>query len=230
MTGTAVARLAEFATTVAGDPPEEVLHDAKLRLLDTVGISVAALGTGPADVAHALVSRWGGTPIAGAIGLPQRLPAPSAALVNGTLAHALDFDDTHVPSILHPSASIVPAALAAAEEAGASGAALHQRDRGRQRDRDPAGHAGYDPHDQQLGLLRARPARHLDLRSDRLGRRGRRAAAGCPTSRSPTPWRSPPAMGGGLLEANRAGGGQADALRLGRPCRGRRRPVGQPPD
>ena len=124
MTGTAVARLAEFATTVAAAPPPAVLHDSTLRLLDVVGISVAALGTGPAEVARSLVARWGGAPVAGAIGVTERLPAPSAALVNGTLAHALDFDDTHVPSILHPSASIVPAALAAAEEAGASGTTL----------------------------------------------------------------------------------------------------------
>jgi len=42
--------------------------------------------------------------------------------VNGVLAHSLDYDDTHLPSILHPSASIVPASLAAAELAGATGA------------------------------------------------------------------------------------------------------------
>ena len=37
------------------------------------------------------------------------------------LAHSLDYDDTHLPSVLHPSASVVPAALAAAEHAGAGG-------------------------------------------------------------------------------------------------------------
>jgi len=45
-------------------------------------------------------------------------------LLNGTLAHSLDFDDTHLPSVLHPSASVVPAALAVAEARGASGARL----------------------------------------------------------------------------------------------------------
>lgn len=44
-----------------------------------------------------------------------------AAMVNGTLAHSLDFDDTHAPGSLHPSAPIVPAALAAAEMTGADG-------------------------------------------------------------------------------------------------------------
>ena len=44
-----------------------------------------------------------------------------AALLNGTLAHSLDFDDTHAPGSLHPSAPVVPAALAAAEMTGAPG-------------------------------------------------------------------------------------------------------------
>ena len=44
-----------------------------------------------------------------------------AALINGTLIHSLDFDDTHARSSLHTSAPIVPAALAAAEMAGAAG-------------------------------------------------------------------------------------------------------------
>jgi 2-methylcitrate dehydratase PrpD len=70
------------------------------------------------------VRRWGGIEEATAVGGGHRLPAPSAALVNGTLAHALDYDDTHLPSVLHPSAPVVPAALAAAEATSASGEAL----------------------------------------------------------------------------------------------------------
>ena len=55
------------------------------------------------------------------IGGSQRYPAPNAALINGTLAHSLDFDDTHLPSVLHPSASSVPVVLAAAQSAGRGG-------------------------------------------------------------------------------------------------------------
>ncbi|GIW08914.1 MAG: MmgE/Prp family protein [Dehalococcoidia bacterium] len=55
------------------------------------------------------------------VGRAGRYPAPMAAQVNGTLAHSLDFDDTHLPSILHPSATIVPATLALAEATGATG-------------------------------------------------------------------------------------------------------------
>jgi 2-methylcitrate dehydratase PrpD len=55
------------------------------------------------------------------IGDDRRYAPPAAALINGTLAHSLDFDDTHARASLHSSAPIVPAALAAAEMVGASG-------------------------------------------------------------------------------------------------------------
>ena len=54
-------------------------------------------------------------------GLNRRYPPAAAALLNGALGHSLDFDDTHADSSLHPSAPVVPAALAAAEMTGASG-------------------------------------------------------------------------------------------------------------
>ena len=91
------------------------------RVLDLLGNCLAALSERPAEVAAATVGEWGGAPDATAIGSATRLPTPSAALVNGTLAHSLDFDDTHLPSVLHPSAAVIPAALAVAEQSDASG-------------------------------------------------------------------------------------------------------------
>lgn len=205
MTGTAVARLAEFATTIAANPPQQVLGDSTLRLLDVVGISVAALGTGPAEVARSLVSRWGGAPIAGAIGVSERLPAPSAALVNGTLAHALDFDDTHVPSILHPSASIVPAALAAAEEAGASGTTLLAAIAVGNEIAIRLGNAGFDPAINNSVFFER--GLHATSICGAIG--GAAAAAiayGLSTEQTAHAMAIACSMGAGLLEANRAGG------------------------
>ncbi|KAA9161615.1 MmgE/PrpD family protein [Amycolatopsis acidicola] len=91
------------------------------RVLDLLGNSLAALGEKPAQVIREVVADWGGKPAATALGIAGKLPAPSAALVNGTLAHSLDFDDTHLPSVLHPSSAVIPAALAVAERTGASG-------------------------------------------------------------------------------------------------------------
>ncbi|QRP47731.1 MmgE/PrpD family protein [Amycolatopsis sp. FDAARGOS 1241] len=125
MTQTIVQRVAEFAASVrAKGLPPELRDDAARRVLDVLGNSLAATSERPAKAVGALVQEWGGSGRATAIGLAAKLPDPSAALLNGTLAHSLDFDDTHLPSVLHPSASVVPAALAVAESRGATGAQL----------------------------------------------------------------------------------------------------------
>jgi len=66
----------------------------------------------------------GGDGICTVLGVKRRYGAAAAALLNGAFGHSLDFDDTHADSSLHPSAPVVPAALAAAELTGASGADL----------------------------------------------------------------------------------------------------------
>ncbi|MCS6801976.1 MAG: MmgE/PrpD family protein [Chloroflexota bacterium] len=115
-------QLAEFAASVTFETlPPPVVSSVKDRILDTIGICLAAAAEGLADGVIALAEAWGGREEAGIVGRAGRFPAPVAAQVNGTLAHSLDFDDTHLPSILHPSASIVPATLALAEAVGASG-------------------------------------------------------------------------------------------------------------
>src|SRR5512135_1729016 len=108
-----VQALAEFAANATFEQlPAAVVQSVKQRVLDTLGICLAAsaesIGQGVAD----LLEVWGGRPEAGVVGRTTRYPAPNAALYNGTLAHSLDFDDTHLPSVLHPSAAVVPAMLA----------------------------------------------------------------------------------------------------------------------
>ncbi|MBU3068117.1 MmgE/PrpD family protein [Nocardia sp. NEAU-G5] len=125
MTDTPAQRLARLAhTTAATGLPREFRDEMARRVLDMIGNSLAAVPTDIAASVSAMAGSWGGTPQATAIGADLRLPAHAAALVNGTLAHSLDFDDTHLPSVLHPSAAVLPAALAAAETAGAPGAAF----------------------------------------------------------------------------------------------------------
>ena len=109
--------LASFAAQ-AGEEPR-IVHDVARRLRDLVGNCLAAADSEPAEIVGRIVSASGGAAQAGLIGAPGRYPAALAALYTGTLAHALDFDDTHLPSVLHPSAAVIPAALAAAEAVGA---------------------------------------------------------------------------------------------------------------
>lgn len=122
--GTLSEKLAAFAAkTAAGALPDEVAVSVRRRVLDVLGLCVAAtaLTTSRATLEH--VEEQGGAPQAHAIGLADPVPAGWAAFTNGVTAHSLDYDDTHLPSVLHPSAAVVPAALAAAQLAGANGAA-----------------------------------------------------------------------------------------------------------
>lgn len=119
---TLAEQLASFAaSTTFDDLPRDVVESVKMRVLDTLGIAVAAAPLDTSRAARAWAQEQGGAAHATAVGVEQRLPAPLAGFVNGVLAHSLDYDDTHLPSVLHPSATVVPAALAAAERAGADG-------------------------------------------------------------------------------------------------------------
>lgn len=122
---TIVEQLADLAVDVRERGlPVELRDDVARRVLDLLGNCLAAREESSAAAVLGAVRGWGGTEQASAIGCAARMPAPLAALVNGTLAHSLDFDDTHLPSVLHPSSSVIPAALAVAEQAGAAGATV----------------------------------------------------------------------------------------------------------
>jgi 2-methylcitrate dehydratase PrpD len=102
------------------DLPGEVVASIKTRVMDTLGLCVAAAPLETSRMATNLAVQWAGPEESTVVGHPRRLPGSASAFVNGVLAHSLDFDDTHLPSILHPSACIVPAALAVAEQVNAS--------------------------------------------------------------------------------------------------------------
>lgn len=119
---TAAQTLAAFAAALRHeDLPAEAVRAAKRHLLDAIGVALGAAATGAGAQAVEMVRSWAGAREAGVIGHDFGAPAPAAALANGVLAHALDYDDTHVESVVHPSAFVMPSALAVAEEAEASG-------------------------------------------------------------------------------------------------------------
>jgi 2-methylcitrate dehydratase PrpD len=120
---TAAEQLAAFTASLEYDDlPERVVDAIKLHLLDTLGCAAAASALGVADHVYALIEGQSGAAVA--IGHPKPVPPHLAALVNGTLAHALDFDDTHSRSICHVSVTVVSAALAQAAKVHASGREL----------------------------------------------------------------------------------------------------------
>jgi 2-methylcitrate dehydratase PrpD len=104
--------------------PPEVVDRARFLLLDLVGNMVRARhdseSTQPMiNAALALGYGQGGFAV---FGDQAGYTASGAAMLNGVLAHSLDFDDTHAAGSLHPGAPVIPAALAAGEMTGASGA------------------------------------------------------------------------------------------------------------
>ncbi|MCC6193121.1 MAG: MmgE/PrpD family protein [Burkholderiales bacterium] len=103
------------------DLPAPVIDKIKDLTLDTLGIALGSTTLDFGIATRALVCSWESTGGASIIGEHRRVPAHAAALVNGVLAHGQDFDDTHTESVTHPSACVVPAALAVAESHGANG-------------------------------------------------------------------------------------------------------------
>jgi 2-methylcitrate dehydratase PrpD len=119
--GTSAERIADFALGVSyEDVPEPVARAAKLHLLDTLGCGLAASasGVGTAGRSIAGVAQEEGATVIGRTGAAH---PHDAALANGMLCHALDFDDTHADSICHIGVVAGPAALAASEASGATG-------------------------------------------------------------------------------------------------------------
>ncbi len=117
--------LARFAAeTSTASLPTEVPARALALTGDLVGSIVRAAAQSESTPAVLGMLRRVGMDGEGpctVFGLKRRYGAAAAALLNGSLGHSLDFDDTHADSSLHPSAPVVPAALAAAEAADASG-------------------------------------------------------------------------------------------------------------
>lgn len=105
------------------DLPAPIVTLAKLAVLDLTGVMIAGSAEPAARIASGVAAREYGPGPCTVAGRTARTTASGAALVNGTAAHALDFDDV-VTTMGHPSAPALPAALAVAERLGASGTDL----------------------------------------------------------------------------------------------------------
>ena len=106
--------------------PPIAIREAKRAIADTIGVALAGCRE---DFVTAMGTAVGVDRIDGCatvFGRSKRSSAPTAALINGISAHALDYDDCSVEMGGHPSAPIVPAILALAEERGLSGADVIQ--------------------------------------------------------------------------------------------------------
>jgi 2-methylcitrate dehydratase PrpD len=94
--------------------PEEVRALARQCVLDYYGVALAGADDPLVAILLDELTEAGGTEQAGVIGHKTRLPALSAALVNGAIGHALDYDDVNLAMPGHPSVAILPGLLALA--------------------------------------------------------------------------------------------------------------------
>lgn len=101
--------------------PSEALDVGKASLLDTLGVALAGRGERVVRAVEGFVAEESSTGSTSVWGSAQKTSAPRAALVNGTSAHALDYDDVCWAMNAHPSAVLWPAALAVGESIGATG-------------------------------------------------------------------------------------------------------------
>src|SRR5215472_11664968 len=101
--------------------PDGALKVAKGAIQDCVGVALAGARQGAGMIPAEWARRSAGSGAAMVWGQKFKTSAHDAALVNGTAAHALDYDDVTWGLIGHPSVSLVPAAFAVGELTGASG-------------------------------------------------------------------------------------------------------------
>lgn len=105
--------------------PSHIREQGKRFILDTLGVAIAGSSApGCQEVIEQMVT-WGGRGESTIWVSGNKVPSVHAALANGTLAHARDFDDTHDVASVHANAAVLPAAMAVAEaEGGVNGKEL----------------------------------------------------------------------------------------------------------
>lgn len=96
--------------------PAAAAEAAKLALMDAIGVMLAGSGLAPEVRPFVTLAKAGGTGPCGVFGTGIAGTAPMAALANGAMAHALDFEDAFDRAPGHPNASLVPALVALAQD------------------------------------------------------------------------------------------------------------------
>src|SRR5258707_12265011 len=122
---TAAARFAAHAIdTRFSDLPRAAVERAKVFVLDSLGVGIAGSSVDGADGLFRVAAGWG-APAVPVWGRAARLSAPAAAFLNAWQMHNQEYDCLHEGAVVHAMATVLPAALAAAEmKGGVSGAEL----------------------------------------------------------------------------------------------------------
>lgn len=113
---------AERVTELAQQPvPEKTAAVACMHLLNVIGTAIGAANHPAVQAVVDVGGQVGGQPVAPVLGRRERLDPLYAAMANGLAAHLDDYDDTHLETVIHPSAATLAAALGIAVDRGVSG-------------------------------------------------------------------------------------------------------------
>ncbi len=104
------------------DIPSTARHEATRSLVNYLGCALGGARHEAVGIVLETLAPFSGPPQAGVVGRRERLDCPHAALVNGMSAHVLDFDDTHLRTLMHPSVPVASTLLALAERSRLTGA------------------------------------------------------------------------------------------------------------
>lgn len=114
-----IYEIAKFCVeTPFEDIPKETIENAKKLLLDIIATITAGSTAAICPEVAGKYLDWGGKEESNVLVYSKKIPAPHAAMVNGTMAHARDFDDTHDAAVIHTGVSVIPACMAIAEAKG----------------------------------------------------------------------------------------------------------------
>src|SRR5947207_1775606 len=115
----ALALAQHVCRTSYADLPASAVEAARRDILDTFGCMLGGSGSPGIGELFSVVSRWGGLPESRVLLRGTRVPAPQAALLNASMGHALDFDDTlDTGGSIHPGVSVLGSVLAVCDSLG----------------------------------------------------------------------------------------------------------------
>lgn len=121
----ATARLAGFiAGSRWADVPASVRHDAKRSLLNWLGCAIGGAHAPSVDLAIESLAPFSGPAQATVVNRGRRFDVATTAVINGVSSSVLDFDDTHLQTVIHPSVPVASATLALAEHLQVPGEAF----------------------------------------------------------------------------------------------------------